>query len=311
MTQTTERGHILDGKAVASRWRTSLKKEVRMMAECRHERPPGLAVILVGENPASQVYVRSKVKNCQEVGIRSFEVRLPSETDQKELLEHIHKLNEDPAVDGILVQLPIPDHLDENAILNAIDPAKDVDGFHPINVGKLCLDQSVLEPCTPAGILRLLKDAGIQISGRKAVVVGRSHIVGKPMALLLLRHHATVTICHSRTPDLPTVCKQADILVGAVGRPAMLGYDHIQSGAVVIDVGINRVEDPEKIKEWFGPESPRLQSMAKWGYTLVGDVHPQAMKELASHYTPVPGGVGPLTIAQLLQNTLRARRSRP
>ncbi|MGI6037105.1 MAG: bifunctional methylenetetrahydrofolate dehydrogenase/methenyltetrahydrofolate cyclohydrolase FolD [Limnochordia bacterium] len=275
---------IIDGKQVAAQIRSQLAQEVAQMKEGGIT--PGLAVVIVGDDPASRVYVNMKKKACDQVGIYSREYALPQETEQDQLLALIEELNRDPAIHGILVQLPLPSHLEEERILEAIDPAKDVDGFHPINVGKLALGQDCLVPCTPAGIIRLIKETGLPIAGQEAVVVGRSNIVGKPVAQLLLGENATVTLCHSRTRDLAEVCRRADILVAAVGRPAMIRGDWIKPGAIVIDVGINRVDGK-----------------------LVGDVAFGEAQEHAGYITPVPGGVGPMTIAMLLQNTVHAARA--
>ncbi|WCQ98717.1 bifunctional methylenetetrahydrofolate dehydrogenase/methenyltetrahydrofolate cyclohydrolase FolD [Paracoccus aestuarii] len=273
--------HIIDGKAFAATLRTRLAAEVAAMAA--RGITPGLAVVLVGEDPASQVYVRSKGRMTREIGMASFEHRLPATTSQAELLALIARLNEDAAVNGILVQLPLPQGLDEAAVINAIRPDKDVDGFHILNVGRLATGQSAMVPCTPLGCLMLLRDHLGSLAGRRAVVLGRSNIVGKPMAQLLLRDSATVTIAHSRTRDLPDLCRQADILVAAVGRPHFVQGDWIRPGATVIDVGINRTDDG-----------------------LVGDVDFDAVMAVAGAITPVPGGVGPMTIACLLANTLTA-----
>ncbi len=284
---------ILDGKAVAA----------AVLDECRSEAAdltakgitPGLAVVLVGEDPASKVYVGSKVRTCGELGFHSRKIELPAETTQEELLQVVRDLNTDPAIHGILVQSPPPKHIDEEAIIRAIDPRKDVDGFHPENVAKLALeDPSGFVPCTPAGCMKLLEVAGIATSGAEAVIIGRSMIVGKPMALLLVskKANATVTIAHSRSKDLPAICRRADILVAAVGRPEMVKADWVKPGAVVIDVGINRVEDASK----------------KSGYRLTGDVAYEEVAPRCSAITPVPGGVGPMTIAMLMKNTLQAAR---
>ncbi|WP_265502798.1 bifunctional methylenetetrahydrofolate dehydrogenase/methenyltetrahydrofolate cyclohydrolase FolD [Paracoccus beibuensis] len=272
---------IIDGKIFAATLRSRIATAVASLAE--RGITPGLAVVLVGEDPASQVYVRSKGKMTKEVGMASFEHRLPAETSQAELLSMIERLNADATVNGILVQLPLPGHLDESAVLSAILPEKDVDGFHIMNVGQLATGQKAMVPCTPLGCLMLLRDHLGSLSGLNAVVVGRSNIVGKPMAQLLLRDSATVTIAHSRTKDLPAVCRQADIVVAAVGRPNMIKGDWIKPGATVIDVGINRTEDG-----------------------LVGDVDFDSARAVAGAITPVPGGVGPMTIACLLANTLTA-----
>ncbi|GAW94184.1 bifunctional methylenetetrahydrofolate dehydrogenase/methenyltetrahydrofolate cyclohydrolase FolD [Calderihabitans maritimus] len=276
--------NILDGKKIAQEVREEIKREVEeLKSKGVH---PGLAVILVGDDPASQVYVRNKHKACGDVGIYSEVHRLPKETTQEELLELIHKLNNDDKIHGILVQLPVPDHIDEKAVIDAISLDKDVDGFHPANVGNLVIGDECFYPCTPHGCMVLLDKAGIDPKGKKAVVVGRSNIVGKPVAMMLLARHATVTICHSRTQNLAEETRQADILVAAVGRPEMITGDMIKEGAVVIDVGINRLDDGR----------------------LVGDVHFESAAEKASWITPVPGGVGPMTITMLLKNTVEAAR---
>lgn len=292
MTETITTGaKIIDGKAFAASLRGRIATAVTEL-KAAHGLTPGLAVVLVGENPASEVYVRNKNKQTLEAGMQSFEHKLSAETSQDELLALIKKLNNDPAVHGILVQLPVPDQIDDQAILNAINPDKDVDGFHVINAGRLMTmakgSQPPLVPCTPLGCLMMLKEELGDLSGLRAVVVGRSNIVGKPMAQLLLQESCTVTIAHSRTKDLPGVCREADILVAAVGRPQMVKGDWIKPGATVIDVGINRIE-------------------AEGGKTrLVGDVDTEAAKAVAGAITPVPGGVGPMTIACLLANTVTA-----
>jgi methylenetetrahydrofolate dehydrogenase (NADP+)/methenyltetrahydrofolate cyclohydrolase len=273
---------------------------------------PGLAAVIVGDNPASQVYVGSKVKTCQSLGLHSEKHALPAETTTEELLALVDRLNRDEAIDGILVQMPLPAQIDSRRILEAIDPAKDVDGFHPINVGRLVQGQNALVACTPAGVIELLDYYKIPIAGANAVVVGRSDIVGKPMALLLLHRHATVTICHSKTKDLAAVTRQADIVIAAIGRTAMITGDHVGEGAVVVDVGMNDATTEAEITRIFAePErSKRLEVLAKRGRTLVGDVEPRTVAEKAAWLTPVPGGVGPLTIAMLMQNTLRAAEMR-
>lgn len=273
---------IINGKEVAKEIREDIRKQVQEI-QCKESWVPGLAVVLVGEDPASQIYVRRKKKACEELGIHSEEYKLPAETSQEQLLNLIAKLNNDPNINGILVQLPLPKTINEKIILESINPEKDVDGFHPVNVGHLLLGGTELPSCTPAGIMELIKRTGIEIKGKNAVVVGRSNIVGKPVALMLLKEHATVTICHSRTVDLPAVCRNADILVVAIGRGEMITGDYIKPGAVVIDVGMNRNE----------------------GH-LVGDVNFAEASLKASAITPVPGGVGPMTIAMLMKNTLRA-----
>ncbi len=279
---------IIDGKAFAESLRGRLAAEVAELRS-RHGLQPGLAVVLVGENPASQVYVRNKAKQTVEVGMASFEHKLPATTSQAELLALVARLNADPQVNGILVQLPLPKQIDPQAVLDAIDPAKDVDGFHVVNAGRLATGGQALVPCTPLGCLMLLKYRLGELAGRRAVVVGRSNIVGKPMAQLLLAESCTVTIAHSRTRDLASECRRAEILVAAVGRPEMVRGDWIQPGATVIDVGINRVERDGKTR-------------------LVGDVAYEEAVKVAGAITPVPGGVGPMTIACLLQNTLTAAR---
>lgn len=300
---------VMDGKKTGADIRQEVAEGVKSMVDTGL-RPPGLAVVLAGENPASRVYVNSKVRACAEAGVYSKKIEMPADTTTEKVLEVVHELNARDDIDGILVQLPLPDQVDEGAVLLAIDPAKDVDGFHPVNVGKLVLDQPAFEPCTPAGIMELLRRYGVELKGRSAVVVGRSHIVGKPMALMLLREHATVTICHSRTRDLAAVCREADVLVAAVGRKGLITADHIKPGAVVVDVGMNRVTDVEEAGRFFNDDPNRLRIVREKGGTLVGDVVPAAMWEKASLYTPVPGGVGPLTIAMLLANTLRSARTR-
>ncbi|EYF07851.1 bifunctional methylenetetrahydrofolate dehydrogenase/methenyltetrahydrofolate cyclohydrolase FolD [Chondromyces apiculatus] len=278
---------ILDGKAIAQKVREEVREGVARFVSA-YGRPPGLDVLLVGEDPASVIYTRNKEKASHEVGMRGRLHRLPADTGEDELLRRIAELNADASVDGILVQLPLPSQIREARVLDAIDPGKDVDGFHPVNAGLLATGRPGLVPCTPKGSMRLLAEAGARLEGARAVVVGRSNIVGKPMAQLLLAAHATVTIAHSRTRDLATVCREADILVAAVGRARLIKGDWIKEGAVVIDVGMNRTEDGK----------------------LAGDVDFEAAKARASWITPVPGGVGPMTIATLLENTLRAARAR-
>ena len=281
---------IIDGKAFAATVREKVATEVAHLKEVNGI-TPGLAVVLVGEDPASQVYVRNKGKQTVEVGMNSFEHKLDADMSEADLLALIDQLNSDPSVHGILVQLPLPDHLNEDLVINAIDPAKDVDGFHISNVGLLGTGQKAMVPCTPLGCLMMLRDHHGSLSGLNAVVVGRSNIVGKPMANLLLRDSCTVTIAHSRTKDIEAVCRQADIVVAAVGRPEMVTGDWIKPGATVIDVGINRIPAPEK---------------GEGKMKLVGDVDFASAVEVAGAITPVPGGVGPMTIACLLANTLTA-----
>lgn len=273
---------IIDGREMAKQTRIELKKEITKLVEAGGK-APGLTVVLVGEDPASQIYVRSKEKFAKRVGMVSEVIRLPEETKQGELLDLIHSLNENNDVHGILVQMPLPKHIDEAEVLKAIDEKKDVDGFHVLNAGKLFIGQDALQACTPKGIIKLIESTGVPIEGKHAVVIGRSNIVGKPVAMMLLGKNATVTICHSRTKDLAGMLKQADIIVAAVGRANLVTADMVKEGAVVIDVGMNRVEDK-----------------------LYGDVDFEGVKEKAAYITPVPGGVGPMTISMLLANTLEA-----
>lgn len=300
----------LDGKLVRDTILASLKPRVEhLIAE---QRPPGLAVVLVGSNPASEIYVRSKVKACADLGIAS-EKHMPMDTvPTEDLLFLVESLNRRPDIDGILVQLPLPEQVDEQHVLLSIDPTKDVDGFHPRSVGDLVANRPGFRACTPAGVMRMLAHYEIPIAGKHAVVMGRSDIVGKPMALLLLHRHATVTICHSKTRDLAAITRQADILIAAIGRTAMITGEHVREGAVVIDVGTNDATTEEEVSRIFAePErSKRLETLAKRGRTLVGDVEPRTVAEKAAWLTPVPGGVGPLTIAMLMQNTLRAAEMR-
>ena len=298
-------GSILDGKAYADRILAEVKAGVeRRIAEGR--RAPCLAVVLVGEDPASQVYVRGKVKACAETGITSLEHKLPAATSQGDLEALIDRLNGDPGVDGILVQLPLPKGLDAKAALHRISPAKDVDGFHPVNQGLLFQGLPGLRPCTPSAVMRMLELHGVPLKGKHAVVLGRSEIVGKPMALMLLEQHATVTIAHSRTEDLPGVCRSADLLVAAVGRPGLVEGSWVKPGSVVVDVGINRVEDVALGERIFAAEPKKLETLKAKGAVLCGDVRFGEALAVAGAVTPVPGGVGPLTIAGLMRNTLQA-----
>lgn len=276
--------HVIDGKALVGEVRAQLKEEVAKLVAQGIQ--PGLAVVLVGDDPASAIYVRNKAKACEAAGIYSQVHRLPATTTEDELLGLIGELNGNPAIHGILVQLPLPGHIREERVIDAIDPRKDVDCFHPVNVGNLMIGKGGLAPCTPAGVIEILRRMKVEIAGKQAVVVGRSNIVGKPMAMMLLQEHATVTICHSRTPDLASITRQADILVAAVGRPKMIKREHVKPGAVVIDVGINRLEDGK----------------------LCGDVDFDDVVETAGLITPVPGVVGPMTITMLLANTIQAAR---
>lgn len=295
-------GHVLDGRKINEQILAELKPRIESLT--RKRRAPGLAVVLVGDNPASEIYVRSKVKACHDLGIRSFQHTPPASITTAELLAIIDSLNRNEDVDGILVQMPLPKHVDTQRILLAVDPSKDADGFHPFNVGNLVANRPAPRACTPAGIMQMLKRYEIPVGGKRAVVVGRSEIVGKPMALLLLNDNATVTICHSKTPDLAAECRRADILVAAIGRPALLTRDFIRPGAVVVDVGMNRITTEAEANRIFAHDEKRLAAFAKNGRVLVGDVDPKAMAEISSAYTPVPGGVGPLTIAMLMSNTV-------
>jgi methylenetetrahydrofolate dehydrogenase (NADP+)/methenyltetrahydrofolate cyclohydrolase len=270
---------------------------------------PGLAVILVGHNPASEIYVRGKVKSCEEVGIYSEQMTPPDTISTEELLDLVLRLNRRDDIDGILVQLPLPPQVDSKKILMAVDPAKDVDGFHPVNVGFLSTQRPGLVPCTPAGIMQILERSGIGVAGQEAVIVGRSDIVGKPVAMLLINANATVTVCHSKTRDLPGVCRRADILVAAIGRAGMITRDFVNPGATVIDVGMNKVTDRAEFDRLFAGNIKREESFRTKGSTLVGDVHPEVV-EVAGAMTPVPGGVGPLTIAMLMSNTVKAAKMR-
>ena len=285
--------NVIDGKAIAKAIQQEIAEEVaRLKAE--HNLVPGLATVLVGSNAASQTYVRMKRRRCAEVGIHSIGIELPDDVTQAEVEARVRELNADPTIHGILVQLPLPDHLNEESVLSAVELTKDVDGFHPINIGRLAMKgrTPLFAPATPSGIIELLDRCGVEIEGKEAVILGRSNIVGLPVAMLLLKRNATITICHSRSQDLPSIVRRADILIAAVGRTEMVKGDWLKPGAVVIDVGINRVDDPTR----------------KRGYRLVGDVAYDEAKEVAGWITPVPGGVGPMTIAMLLQNTLKGAR---
>lgn len=302
---------ILSGREIAESIKEEVRDEVSRLFEENGFRP-GLTVVRVGEDPASAVYVGNKVKTSHELGIISEQIHLEADATHDELLSTVKSLNGRDDVDGILVQLPLPEHIDEIAILETIDPKKDVDGFHPMNVGRLNQGQRSLVPCTPAGVIEILKRSGIGIAGKHAVIVGRSNIVGKPMAALLLKENATVTICHSRTIDLPSITRQADILVAAIGRAGFVRGEHIREGATVIDVGINSVSDKEVAAGLFSEEDlpKRLAAIEKRGSTLVGDVNPKEAIEKAANFTPVPGGVGLLTVAMLMKNTVEAAKMR-
>ena len=297
---------LLEGAVVASQIKEKVKAEIS-----NNDWAPCLAAVRVGDDPASMVYVRNKIQACAEVGIRSEHHALPGTTTTDELLSLIHSLNSRDDVDGILTQLPLPPGVDETVIIEEIEPVKDVDGFHPINVGRLALGRPQLVPCTPAGVIELLDHYQVEIRGTNSCIVGRSQIVGRPMAQLLLQRDATVTICHSRTRDLAALTRQADLLVVAIGRAGMIGRDHIKPGATVIDVGMNRLTDPAEVSAMFGTDADkRLEVLKKRGATLVGDVRPADAMDVAGKFTPVPGGVGLLTVAMLMQNTLRAAKLR-
>jgi len=302
---------ILSGKEIAESIKSEVAQEVKVLAE-QYGIRPCLAVVRVGEDAASAVYVNSKVKTSEELGMISEHHHLSTETSHEELLTLVKDLNNREDVDGILVQLPLPLQIDEREILETISPEKDVDGFHPINVGKLSQGQKSLIPCTPAGIIEILKRSNISIAGEHAVIIGRSNIVGKPMAQLLLRENATVTICHSRTKNLAEIASQADILVAAIGRAGFVRAEYIKPGATVIDVGMNNATDENFAQELFGEDEldRRLNTIAKRGFTLVGDVNPKEAKEKAANFTPVPGGVGLLTVAMLMKNTVEAAKMR-
>jgi methylenetetrahydrofolate dehydrogenase (NADP+)/methenyltetrahydrofolate cyclohydrolase len=308
--KTIRRARMLDGAAVARQIKQEVARDVEQFF-AEHAVRPCLAAVRVGDDPASAVYVRNKIKACEEVGIRSEHYALPATTSASELLDLVASLDSREDVDGILVQLPLPDDVDESRIIEAIDPRKDVDGFHPISIGRLSTGRPTFVPCTPAGIIELLERSEVPIAGVSACVVGRSQIVGRPMAQLLLQRDATVTICHSRTRDLAAVTRQADLLVVAIGRAGFIGREHIKQGATVVDVGMNRVTDEATARRLFGDETEsRLEIISKRGYTLVGDVHPSEADEMAGLRTPVPGGVGLLTVAMLMRNTVKAARQR-
>jgi methylenetetrahydrofolate dehydrogenase (NADP+) / methenyltetrahydrofolate cyclohydrolase len=298
---------ILDGIKIAAEIRGETAAEVTALRASGLR--PGLAVVLVGNNPASEIYVRGKVKSSEEVGIYSEKHTPPASASTEELLELVRDLNRRDEIDGILVQLPLPAQVDSKKVLMAVDPSKDVDGFHPMNVGFLSTQRPGLVPCTPAGILEILKRSKIPIAGQEAVVVGRSDIVGKPTAMLLINDNATVTVCHSKTRDLPGVCRRADILVAAIGRAGMITHEFVKPGATVIDVGMNQITSRSEFDKFFKGNAKREQTFAAKGSTLIGDVHPE-VADIAGAITPVPGGVGPLTISMLMANTVRAMKLR-
>jgi methylenetetrahydrofolate dehydrogenase (NADP+)/methenyltetrahydrofolate cyclohydrolase len=302
---------LIDGTAIGAAMRAEALPAVQAFT-ARAARPPGLGIVLVGDNPASEVYVRNKVKAGTDAGLWVDLQRLPATASLGDLLRLVEQLNLSERHDGILVQSPLPQAMGAHAsqrVFDAIDPAKDVDGFHPVNVGKLVQGRAHLKPCTPSGVIEMLDRAGVTIAGAQAVVIGRSEIVGKPMAMLLLQRDATVTVCHSKTPDLAAVAARADILVAAIGRPAFVTRDFVKPGATVVDVGTTPISDRARVEQIFGPGSARLEAFAKRGSVVVGDVHPSAA-DVAGAITPVPGGVGPLTIAMLLKNTVAAAEMR-
>lgn len=298
---------LLDGNKIAAEIRAEVAAEARAMSAAGVR--PGLAVVLVGHNPASEIYVRGKVKACEEVGIHSEKLTPPDDISTAALLEIVNELNRRDDIDGILVQLPLPAQVDAKKILLAVDPAKDVDGFHPMNVGFLSTQRPGLVPCTPAGIMEILRRSDIAIAGQEAVVVGRSDIVGKPVAMLLINANATVTVCHSKTRDLAGACRRADILVAAIGRAGMITREFVKPGATVIDVGMNKVSERDEFERLFAGNAKREETFRTKGSVLVGDVHPE-VAEVAGALTPVPGGVGPLTIAMLMSNTVKAAKMR-
>ena len=302
---TTSR--ILDGIAIASQIKAEVAAEVEALKTAGIT--PGLAVILVGEVPASQIYVRSKVKTCGELGIFSELLTPPESITTDEMLDLVDDLNDRDDIDGILIQLPLPRHVDTKRLLEAVDPDKDDDGFHPVNVGRLQSGQPALAPCTPAGIMEILHRSHLPMAGQNAVVIGRSDIVGKPAAMMLLNASATVTVCHSKTADLPGITRNADILVAAIGRPGYVSPDMVKPGATLIDVGINRITDAAEVERFFPNDPDRAATFAKRGSVVVGDIHPAAFAH-AGAYTPVPGGVGALTIAMLMHNTIKAAKLR-
>jgi methylenetetrahydrofolate dehydrogenase (NADP+)/methenyltetrahydrofolate cyclohydrolase len=307
MHTQTHLAAMLDGNKIATEIKEEVGQQVKELAAQGIR--PGLAAVLAGNNPASEIYVRNKVRACEQLGICSETLRPPDSISTEELIGVVEELNRRDEIDGILVQLPLPPQVDAKRVLLAVSPEKDVDGFHPVNVGYLSTQRPGLTPCTPAGVMEILKRSNIEVAGRDAVVLGRSDIVGKPVAMMLINHNATVMVCHSRTVDLAAHTRRADILIAAIGKAAMVTPEMVKPGATVIDVGINRVMDKQKIHEYFGDDPKRQEEFAKRGSTLVGDVHPR-VEEVAGALTPVPGGVGPLTIAMLMANTVKAARMR-
>jgi methylenetetrahydrofolate dehydrogenase (NADP+)/methenyltetrahydrofolate cyclohydrolase len=303
----TINARVLDGTSIANQIKAEVAAEVTALAAQGIQ--PGLAAVLVGNVPASQIYVRSKVKTCAELGLFSELITPPETVTTREMLELVAQLNAREQIDGILIQLPLPAQVNAKLLLEAVSPAKDVDGFHPVNVGKVQSGQPALAPCTPAGMIQILKRSGLPIGGQNAVVIGRSDIVGKPTAMLLLQENATVTICHSKTHNLAAHCRTADILVAAIGRPGFVTPDMVKPGATILDVGINRITEREEFDKFFADDLRRTELFLRKGSTIVGDVHPAAYA-MSGAYTPVPGGVGPLTIAMLMANTVRAAKLR-
>ncbi len=298
---------ILEGNKIAAQIRSEVAEETQKLAAAGLR--PGLAVILAGHNAASEIYVRNKVKACEQLGIHSEKLEPPDSVTTEELLHMVQQLNQRDEIDGILVQLPLPAQVDSKRVLMAVAPEKDVDGFHPVNVGNLSTQRPGLVPCTPSGVIEVLRRSQIPIEGRHAVVIGRSDIVGKPVAMLLLNNNATVTVCHSKTRDLPAVARQGDILVAAIGRPGFVTREFVKPGAAVIDVGINKIADRKEFEKFFAGDAAREKTFAEKGSTLIGDVDPH-VAEVAGAITPVPGGVGPLTIAMLMANTVKACQMR-
>jgi len=299
---------FINGTKIADEIKREVASEVQLLKQ--RGISPGLAVVLVGDDAASSAYVNMKAKTCEQLGIYSRKLTIPSAVTTEQLLAEVRRLNEDDSIDGILVQLPLPKHVNKHTILEGVDPRKDVDGFHSANVGSLVLGHETLVACTPMGVMELLRRSNVKIEGANAVVLGRSDDVGKPQALLLMHANATVTICHSKTRNLPEITRRADILVAAIGKTAMVTRDWVNPGAVVIDVGTNKVSDRAQVERLFGNDEARLKEFEKRGYIWVGDVDERAVKDVASMLTPVPGGVGPMTIAILMKNTIKAARMR-
>jgi methylenetetrahydrofolate dehydrogenase (NADP+)/methenyltetrahydrofolate cyclohydrolase len=298
----------LNGNEIRDQIKAELAGEIAKLREAGIQ--PGLSVILVGNDPASEIYTRNKAKTCKDLGMASERIELPASITTDELLAKVNELNRRDDVDGILVQLPLPPQVDSKKILLAVDPQKDVDGFHPVNVGNLVTGRPGLVPCTPSGIIEILKRSQIPMEGQRAVVIGRSDIVGKPVAMLLMHQNATVTVCHSKTRDLPGVCREGDILVAALGKPGMVTAEYVKPGATVIDVGISQLTRREDVERYFPGNAKKIQEVETKGSTLIGDVDPSTVAPVAGALTPVPGGVGPLTIAMLMVNTVRAARLR-